>query len=212
MGKKHEWPGTGTLLKCSRHPGLQGMRYILFIGSPWGPIHDFAWHQDSVDISGTSQTRKERELQQTADGCFGECSGTSFDNSRMSLWCHFHLWRSNYIDACTFKKKNYILLCIWHHAWWYPWSLLNPTFAPKKVIGNNTNKRWIMGGRNPSSHWNFLFKLRVERTWEPVKEWSKATNNNQLEPQGQPFINGCLVISNHFLCKDWESSNWNNHL
>ena len=23
----------------------------------------------------------------------------------------------------------------------------------------------------------------------------------------QPFINGCLVISNHFLCKDWESSN-----
>ena len=23
----------------------------------------------------------------------------------------------------------------------------------------------------------------------------------------QPFINGCLVISNHFLYKDWESSN-----
>ena len=28
-----------------------------------------------------------------------------------------------------------------------------------------------------------------------------------LEPQGQPVKNGCLVISNHFLCKDWESSN-----
>ncbi len=28
----------------------------------------------------------------------------------------------------------------------------------------------------------------------------------------QPVFNGCLVISNHFLCKDWESSNWNNHL
>ena len=27
----------------------------------------------------------------------------------------------------------------------------------------------------------------------------------------QPFINGCLVISNHFPCKDFESSNWNNH-
>ena len=33
-----------------------------------------------------------------------------------------------------------------------------------------------------------------------------------LEPHFQPFINRCLVISNHFLCKDWESSNWNNHL
>ncbi len=35
-----------------------------------------------------------------------------------------------------------------------------------------------------------------------------------LEPQGQPVENGWMemVISNHFLCKDWESSNWNNHL
>ena len=28
-----------------------------------------------------------------------------------------------------------------------------------------------------------------------------------VEPQGQPFFNGCLVISNHFLYKDLESSN-----
>ena len=27
----------------------------------------------------------------------------------------------------------------------------------------------------------------------------------------QPVFNGCLVISNHFLCTDLESSNWNNH-
>ena len=27
--------------------------------------------------------------------------------------------------------------------------------------------------------------------------------NIYLEPQGQPFKNGCLVISNYFLCKDW---------
>ena len=29
-------------------------------------------------------------------------------------------------------------------------------------------------------------------------------------PHNHP-LNGCLVISNHFLCKDLESSNWNNH-
>ena len=28
----------------------------------------------------------------------------------------------------------------------------------------------------------------------------------------QPVLKGCLVISNHFLYKDLESSNWNNHL
>ncbi len=27
----------------------------------------------------------------------------------------------------------------------------------------------------------------------------------------EPLFNGCLVISNHFLCKDLESFNWNNH-
>ncbi len=27
----------------------------------------------------------------------------------------------------------------------------------------------------------------------------------------QPVFYGCLVISNHFSCKDFESSSWNNH-
>ena len=51
-----------------------------------------------------------------------------------------------------------------------------------------------------------------------LKIWKKQPSRKQVlltsctwNPK-QPFINRCLVISNHFLCKDWESSNWNNHL
>ena len=33
--------------------------------------------------------------------------------------------------------------------------------------------------------------------------WRKGRLTKQdLEPESQPFFNGCLVISNHFLCKD----------
>ena len=61
------------------------------------------------------------------------------------------------------------------------------------------------------------------KKWE-LMHWIEATNrenqvrnqNLSLEspwnPKANHFINRCLVISNHFLCKDWESSNWNNHL
>ena len=47
---------------------------------------------------------------------------------------------------------------------------------------------------------------RPERTYtfQVANLWFlKGGYIKYLEPQGQPFINRCLVISNHFLCKDW---------
>ena len=51
----------------------------------------------------------------------------------------------------------------------------------------------------------------VEKGWGRSRTRRKKPREKLtiiLEPQGQPVFNGCLVISNHFLCKDWESSNW----
>ena len=62
-------------------------------------------------------------------------------------------------------------------------------------------KRVVFRSPSPVPH-------EVTRTQSATRVRSSTMENSDyLEPQGQPFINGCLVISNHFLYKDLESSN-----
>ena len=66
-------------------------------------------------------------------------------------------------------------------------------------------------------------KLFFAGVWLGSSKWRQAFEGEigylgQMDhPKDQPgtlnnqIFNGCLVISNHFPCKDFESSNWNNH-
>ena len=61
---------------------------------------------------------------------------------------------------------------------------------------------FFFGGKTYHHFWRFSSVTSSVSSFENVSFiWGISWNNKQ------PFINRCLVISNHFLCKDWESSN-----
>ena len=65
------------------------------------------------------------------------------------------------------------------------------------------NQRWrstrVTRGKKSSVYSDWVFFVLFKNGNLYIVSWNPK----------HPFL-GCLVISNHFLCKDWESSNWNN--
>ena len=68
--------------------------------------------------------------------------------------------------------------------------------------------------KNSAKNWPPWHRI-WRQTWGPVfvqkPKQDGAPEAYYLAPLTQPIFNGCLVISNHFLCNDLESSNWNQH-
>ena len=65
---------------------------------------------------------------------------------------------------------------------------------------------WSLGSANAWSHGIFLLEGLVA----PRKYKYIYILYIYMGPQNYQYKSGCLVISNHFPCKDLESSNWNN--
>ncbi len=73
------------------------------------------------------------------------------------------------------------------------------------------SQNWLKPGNGPwiqgYSFWKSSFSCSIILEG-PSCILDNESNRLTWNPK-QPFINGCLVISNHFLCKDWESSHGN---
>lgn len=102
---------------------------------------------------------------------------------RMSLWCHFHVWSSNYNWWWYCEKAP--LPCIMpscHHAWWYPWSLLNPSLKKRSTSNGWSHKSTKVNlpdlGEAKSS------KPLTREEWKFIKSLTSATTGNSCSSLG----------------------------